>query len=99
MDPWRNPFNHVAEFLVGVPYGYNKLTVVKYFKNNKKKNFIFSSFVRYLNLELKPNYIILEKELLKKKIIKKFNLGDGFLYLVNAKKYTDLWSRGTRRIY
>ena len=46
--------------------------------------------MRYLNLELKPNYIILEKELLKKKIIKKFNLGDGFLYLVNAKKYTDL---------
>lgn len=90
MDPWRNPFNHVAEFLVGVPYCYNKLTVVKYFKNNKKKNFIFSSFVRYLNLELKPNYRILEKELLKKKIIKKFNLGDGFLYSVNAKKYTDL---------
>ena len=90
MDPWRNPFNHVAEFLAGVPYAYNKPTVVKYFKKSKKRNLLFSSYVRYLNFELKPNYKIIAKELAKKKLIKKSNLGDGFLYSVNAKKYTDL---------
>ena len=48
-DPTFNPFLHVAEFLAGVPYFYNKLTKVKYFKNKKKIDKYFSSTVRFLN--------------------------------------------------
>ena len=40
-DPCFNPFLHVAEFLSGVPYFYNKLTKVNYYKNNKKVNSAF----------------------------------------------------------
>ena len=41
MDPWQNPCNHIAEHMIGVPYYYNKLTTIPYYKNNKKKIIIF----------------------------------------------------------
>ena len=49
-----------------------------------------SSFVRYLDFDLVPNYRTLEKELNKSKLIKKENLGDGHIYSMNSKKYFDL---------
>ena len=40
-DPVFNPFLHIAEFLAGVPYFYNKLTKVNYQKNKKNINKYF----------------------------------------------------------
>jgi len=90
-DPTFNPFLHIAEFLAGVPYFYNKLTKVRYFKNNKKINKYFSSSVRYLNLNIKwkkGKINSLKNKLIKNKVFKTENLGDGKIYLINAKKYT-----------
>ena len=40
MDPWRNPYNHVAEFMIGVPYFYNKFTCVKYKQKGTNKQLV-----------------------------------------------------------
>ena len=90
MEPWRNPFNHVAEYLIGVPYCFNKYTDVRYYKKNKKKKIYFSSFVRYLNIDLVSNYKKLKNKLSESKIVKKVALGDGHIYLYNSKQYMDL---------
>lgn len=89
MNPWQTPFSHVAEFLVGVPYYYNKFTKVKYLKNKVLKNLQFSSFVRYLNFDLVEDYTPLKKEMENKKLIKKQKLGDGFIFSVNVNNYID----------
>ena len=86
MDYHLNPFLHVAEFNMGVPYLYNKLTKVKYYKNNKSKNKIYSTAVRYLNLNLKGEYQLLKNELKKIKIYKS-KLGSGYIYLYDVNKY------------
>jgi len=93
MDPCLNPFLHVAEFLAGVPFYYNKLTKVNYYKKNKKIKKYFSSSVRYLDLNttIKINKLKkLKKELLKKKIINSVNLGSSKIYLFSAKKYLNI---------
>ena len=90
-DPSLNPFLHIAEFLSGVPYFYNKLTKVKYFKNNKKIDKYFSSSVRHLNLNIKwkkDKINSLKNQLIKDKVFKTENLGDGKIYLIKAKQYT-----------
>jgi aminoglycoside 3-N-acetyltransferase len=91
-DPTFNPFLHIAEFLTGVPYFYNKLTKVNYQKNNKKISKYFSSSVRYLDLDIKwkqKTLKELKKELIRKKIIKTKKLGENYVHLMSAKKYTD----------
>ena len=90
MDPWKSPYNHVAEYMIGVPYYYNKLTEVKYFKKKKLKYYKFSSFVRYLDFNLIWDYEKLKNKLSKTKIVKKTKLGDGFIYSVNSQKYLNL---------
>ena len=93
MDPWCNPFLHLAEYLSGEPYYYNKLTKVNYYKNNKKVNKYFSTSVRYLDLDMKAklsNLKKLERELIKKKIAKAANLGSSKIYLLSAKKYLNI---------
>ena len=52
MLPWNNQYNHVAEYMIGVTYCYNKLTKVNYFRKGKRQNYNFSTFVRYLNFKL-----------------------------------------------
>ncbi len=89
MNPWQNPFHHVSEFLIGVPYYYNKFTNVKYFKNKKICNLKFSSFVRYLNFDLIENFNEIEKLLKKDKSIKSFKLGDSYVYSIDANKYVN----------
>ena len=84
MDPCLNPFLHVAEFLVGVPYYYNKLTKVNYYKNTKKVNRYFSSSVRYLNLDFQIELGRLKKELTRKKIVKSTSLGASKIYFFSA---------------
>ena len=90
MDPCLNPFLHVAEFLVGVPYYYNKLTKVNYYKNSKKVNKYFSSSVRYLNLDFHIELGRLKKELTRKKIVKSTSLGASKIYFFSAKKYLNI---------
>ena len=93
IDPCFNPFLHVAEFLSGVPYFYNKLTKVNYYKNNKKVNKYFSSSVRYLDLDMKMKLNELKKlkrELIKKKVVKTANLGSSKIYFFSAKKYLNI---------
>lgn len=87
MEPWHNQYNHVAEHMIGVPYYYNKLTNVKYFKGGKKKKIKFSTFVRYLNFNCVWDFKYIKNELAKKKFIRKAKLGGGFIYSVNAQKY------------
>mgnify|MGYP001349484269 CR=1 FL=1 len=87
MNPWQTPFSHVSEFLVGVPYYYNKFTKVKYFKNKISKKLSFSSFVRYLNFDLIEDYTQLKKKMKKNNLIKTQKLGDGFMYSVNVNEY------------
>lgn len=90
MEPWRNPYNHVAEHMIGVPYYFNKLTKIDYFKNGKKKNYNFSTFVRYLDFNCIWNFKYIKNELSKKKIVKKAKLGDGFVYIVNSQEYLNM---------
>lgn len=90
MNPAKNPFIHVAEFLSAVPYCYNKLTKVNYTKKNKKIVKYFSSFVRYKNLKIKRNHNKLLKKMITKKFIKSAPLGYGFVYLFDAQKYVNL---------
>ena len=66
-DYVRNPFNHIAEYMAGVPYYYNKYTNFKIVKNRKILKKEYSSFVRYLNIELVSDFRKLKKELKKKK--------------------------------
>ena len=91
MDPCFNPFFHVAEFLVGVPFYYNKLTKVKYEKNNFNIKKYFSSSERYLNLNItrwnKENLIKLKKNMLKKNILNSADLGSSQLHLMSAREY------------
>ena len=90
MEPWLNPFNHIAEYITGVPYYFNKHTEVKYFKNKKKLNKTYSSFVRYLNFNLVPNYKIIKKELKKEKLVKQKKLGDGYVFSMDSNKYFNM---------
>jgi aminoglycoside 3-N-acetyltransferase len=87
MDPWLNPFNHVAEYLCGVPYHYNKLTSIPYYKGGRKHQTLYSSNVRYLDLKIKYDYLLLKKKINKLKIIKSIKLGNGYMHMVNVKKY------------
>ena len=89
MDPELNPFRHVVEFNYGVPYCYNKLTKINYYKKNKRIDKIFSSFVQYKSFKISSK----EKDKINKKIrnfitkdikINKSKLGSGKIYLYNA---------------
>ena len=90
MDPWQNPCNHIAEHMIGVPYYYNKFTVVPYYKKNIKKKFNFSSFVRYLDFNLVWNFNNIKKKLSTSKIVKSTNLGSGEIHYFSSKKYLEL---------
>lgn len=65
----RNPFTHVAEFSMGVPYYYNKIFKKKVIKNNKVINKDFVSCVRYLDLDITFDTLKLENLLKKKKLL------------------------------
>ncbi len=90
-DPVFNPFLHIAEFLAGVPYFYNKLTKVNYQKNKKNINKYFSSSVRYLNLDIKWRREIneLKINLIKDKILKSKKLSEDYVHLMSARKYIE----------
>ena len=90
MEPGYNPYQHVAEFLYGVPYRYNKLLNVKCFKKGKKINQQFFSHVRYLDLKWNYDMEIVNKELKKNKVYKATQLGSGKVYCFYARKYLEL---------
>jgi len=84
---WSNPFSHVAEYMIGASHYFNKFTNVEYFKNGKKRKKNFSSFVRFLSYEIIDIHKKLKLEIDKSKIVKKFKLGDGYIYCLDAQKY------------
>ena len=90
MSPWLNSFNHVAEFLIGVPHYYNKLTDVKYYKNGLRKKQLYSSFVRELDANLIDKYGKIKKELKKQTFVNSQKLGDGELFYFDANKYLNM---------
>jgi len=90
MEPGYNPYQHVAEFLYGVPYLYNKLLNVKCFKRGKKINKQFFSHVRYLDLKWNYDMKIINKKLKENKIYKSAKLGSGKIYCFYASKYLKL---------
>ena len=85
-----NPFNHIAEYMVGVPFYFNKYRNFQIIKGNKMKRQEFTSFVRYLDLELVGEFKKLKKEVKKNKIVKSSKLGESFVYCTNVKKYFDI---------
>ena len=89
-DYVRDPFYHVAEYMVGVPYCFNKYYNFQIIKNNKIKRQQFTSFVRYLDIELVSEVKKLKKEIKKNKILKSSKLGESFVYCCNVKKYYDI---------
>tara|TARA_B100001057_G_C22755606_1_gene913628 strand:- start:577 stop:1371 length:795 start_codon:yes stop_codon:yes gene_type:complete len=89
-DYMRNPFNHVAEYMVGVPYYFNKYKNFQTIKNNKMKRQEFTSFVRYLNYELIYEYNKLRSKIKKKKIVKSSRLGESYVHSFNVNKYFDI---------
>jgi aminoglycoside N3'-acetyltransferase len=89
MDAWQNPCNHIAEHMIGVPYYYNKLTDVPYYKKNKKKKFYFSSSVRYLDFNLVWNFDKIKKIIAKTKIVRSAKLGDGHIHLLSSRQYLE----------
>jgi aminoglycoside 3-N-acetyltransferase len=89
-DYVKNPFNHVAEYMVGVPFYFNKYKNFQIIKNNKMKKQEFASFVRYLDLELVGEFKKLKKEIKKNKIVKSSKLGESYLHCTNANKYYNI---------
>ena len=92
IEPARNPILHHAQFLMGFPFYYNKLTKVKYYKNKKKINKIFSSSVRYLHVDTslcRKKTKNFSKKLIKDKVVKSVSLGSSKIYLINAKRFFD----------
>ncbi len=85
-----NPFNHVAEYMVGVPFYFNKYKNFQIIKNKKKFQKGYTSFVRYLNLDLISDYKPLKRKLKKRKIVKSAKLGEGYIYCSEAKKYVEI---------
>lgn len=83
----RNPFSHIAEYSMGVPYYYNKIFKKKVIKNNKVINKNFVSCVRYLNLDITFDTVKLENLLKKKKIIKYKKINSGYVTICNSMKY------------
>ena len=75
----RNPFTHVAEYFVGVPYYYNKIFKKKVIKNKKVINKNFISFVRYLNLNFEYDFKKLDKKVILNKIVKQQKIGSGYI--------------------
>ena len=90
MNPWLNPFFHVAEFFSGVPYCYNKLTKVPYYKNKKKISKYFSTFVSYKKPKIERDYTKLKQKLFQKKIVKSTKLGSSYIHFYSARKYFNL---------
>lgn len=93
IPPVFNPILHHAEFLIGLPIYYNKLTKVKYFKKNKEIKKLYSSSVRYSyvdTIKCPKKAKLINSELIRKKITKYSNLGASKVYLTNSKKYFDL---------
>lgn len=83
-----NPFTHVAEYFMGVPYSYNKIFKKKIIKNSKtvKKNFI--SFVRYMHLKYAFDTVKLKKLLSKeKKMIRSKNINTGRITICESTNY------------
>ncbi|MDC0472916.1 AAC(3) family N-acetyltransferase [Pelagibacteraceae bacterium] len=93
MDPWLNPFLHLAEMKAGISYKYSKLNELTYIKNKKKIKKIFSSYVRYLGLTIEFDYSNFSKEINKRKLVKSANLGNGKVYSINASKYVSLLTK------
>jgi aminoglycoside 3-N-acetyltransferase len=87
IEPALNPFLHVSEFMMGVPYYYNKLTKVQYYKNKNKVSKDYISSVRYLDFDLSYDIKKINKEIKKKLKIKKVKLGKAAIYLFNSKNY------------
>ncbi len=92
MDPWLNPFLHIAEMKAGISYKFTKLSELTYIQNKKRKKNIFSNYVRYLSLTTNFDYSSFAKELKRKKLVKSAKLGDGKVHSVNASKYVSLLS-------
>ena len=90
ISPAWNPFLHVSEFKMGVPYYYNKLISTKYFKNKKKIKSKFIASVRYLNLNLDYDLKHLENQIFKKKIVKSAKLGKSQIFLFNSNNYISI---------
>jgi len=82
-----NPFLHMAELVSGVPYYYNKIFKKKVYvgKTEIKKTFV--STVRYLKLGLQLNNEKINNLLIKKKILKKIKLGNGFITICESEKF------------
>ena len=81
------------EFKNGVPYCYNKLTKVDYYKYNKKVNDLYTSFVQYKSLIINKDRIKINskiREIMYKKIIKDCKLGSGKIFLFKAKEYCEI---------
>lgn len=86
-----NPFNHVAEYMIGVSYYFNKFTNVPIIKNKKKIHKEFSTFVRYLDFKHEfYDYRKLKKEIKKYKIVSSAKLGEAFIYSTDARKYMNV---------
>ncbi len=80
---------HHAEFMMNVPYRYNKKFVQKIKRNKKIYKKEFSMFVlkeEFLNLKRNKNKIILENFKQKEKVFKS-KLGANYIYSYNIKKF------------
>jgi aminoglycoside 3-N-acetyltransferase len=85
-----NPFIHIAEYMAGVPYYFNKYENFEIVKKNRKINKEYTSFVRYLNIELETDFRKLKKELKRSKIVKSTKLGGSHIYCSNVREYYDI---------
>ncbi len=89
-DYLKNPFNHLAEYMIGVPFYYNKYKNFQIIKNKKIKRQEFSSFVRYLDFDFVGEFEKLKKEIKKHKIVKSSKLGESYVHSTDAKKYFNI---------
>ena len=83
----RNPFIHIAEYFVGVPYHYNKIFRKKVIQNKKVINKNFISFVRYHNLNVKYDFKKTNKKLKSNKIFIQKKMGSGYISVGDSSQF------------
>jgi len=77
---------HYIECSYAVPYYYNKILKVDVYKDSKRCDKVFTLNVRYVDFDIKHNFLGYIKALCKKKLLKSYSIGESILYSSRLEK-------------
>ena len=78
---------HYIEQNYGLPYCYNKLLDIPFYKNNELIHTKFTANVRYLHLNIELDKIKIKSLLDERKLVHSVKLGDAYLHSIYSKDY------------